>query len=332
MVNILIKPDVLDSEIQRKNRCIEKANVGDQETIHDNINSVCEPWSGQPSRFFFFMINDRTYCGQKLLSPLVMQYGCASLFCSQIKVEMILGYFLRTQTSETGVEIFYKDISAKTRHVLFSELMKNRFIDIYFPYVHLGSKNKMEIASPANGWTVDDHFENLLNWGELEQRKITLDFLAADNVQSSPVIYDPACSTGQFLSLIKKAIPNAMTIGQDLSRDMCDRATPLLDKVIHGDAMCPGVSSASCDYIFFRFLNAEVVSTPMATRLFEAIIPCLKVTGKAIIFGFTPVLIALPYLMQHGFTIHGCNAALPEQGVIIQYYIIGRPCIASQFF
>ena len=140
--------------------------------------------------------------------------------------------------------------------------------------------------------------------------------------KSSPVVYDPACSTGDFLYAIKTAIPDAMVIGQDLSEAMCKEARRKIDRVVHCDALSPCMPVDSCDYIFFRFLNMTVVSSEQAKALFEAIIPCLKHDGKAILFGFTPVLIPLPYLIKRGFRILSCNMSVKEKNALIQYYVI----------
>ncbi len=115
-----------------------------------------------------------------------------------------------------------------------------------------------------------------------------------------------------------------MVIGQDLSQDMCALASQKIEQIRHGDALSPCVPKGSCDYIFFRFLNMTVVSSAQAKTLFEAIIPCLKKDGKAIIFGFTPVLIAQPYLVKQGFRVLSCNAAIREDESLIQYYVVEK--------
>lgn len=71
----------------------------------------------------------------------------------------------------------------------------------------------------------------LLN-GERSQRKISVDLIRSDGM-FSPIIYDPACSTGDFLYSIKAAIPDAIVIGQDLSQDMCAQASQKIDRVTH---------------------------------------------------------------------------------------------------
>jgi isonocardicin synthase len=253
----------------------------------------------------------------------MLDLGCQVLFCSYIKAEMILGKLLRVQTSEVGIDIYYEDIAPQSRLALFEQLMNDKMIDIYFPYVPLKKDDHTEYTSSAAGWKINPKLSSFLLNGERSQREISIDLIKSDG-KFSPVIYDPACSTGDFLYSIKTAIPDAIVIGQDLSQDMCAQARQKIDQVTHGDALFPCLPMESCDYIFFRFLNIHVISCSEAKALFEAIIPCLKKEGKAVLFGFTPVLISLPYIIKKGFRVLSCNAPIKSENAIIQYYIIQK--------
>ncbi len=285
------------------------------------IGSVFEAWNKQPIRFFIFEVDGVQYCGRKLLSPIVTEHNSPGFFCSLIKVEMLLGRFIRPQISQEGVEILYEEMSSAQRTELFSQLRSNRMIDIYHPFVNLTKPEHLEINTPDEGWFIDEHRANLLSIGEQHLRDVSVKLVKNDKLPK-PVIYDPACSTGDFLSQIKRTIPDTTVIGQDISADMCKWASQKVDKVIHGNSMFPGVETQSCDYIFFRFLNAEVVSTSIAKKLFEKIIPCLKATGKVVLFGHTPVLISAPYLKSKGYYITQCNEYLESENAIFQYYVV----------
>lgn len=310
-----LKPSLIHRELQLAQKHMNKQ--------HASIDSVFEAWNAYPHRFFFFNHKGQTYCGQKLISALMLELGCPVLFCSHIKAEMILGALLRVQTSETGVEVYYENITVQNRFILFDELMNNRMIDLYFPYVPLTKNDRKEYTSSSTGWRVDSKIADFLLKTEFSQRKISAQLIKADD-KPSPIIYDPACSTGDFLYHIKTEIPDATLIGQDLSQEMCIQARQKIDQISHGNALSPCVPTDYCDYIFFRFLNVHVVSCDQAKVLFKAIIPCLKQGGKAILFGFTPVLIPLPFLMQQGFKILSCNAAEAEENTLIQYYVIQK--------
>ena len=318
-----LKPSLIDREILRSQKIHDKQLSKNFDKQNASVESVLEAWSEYPHRFFFFNCNSQIYCGQKLISESMLDLGCQVLFCSYMKAEMILGKLLRVQTSEVGIEIYYEDIAPQSRLTLFEQLMNDKMIDLYFPYVPLKKDVHKEYTSPPAGWKINPQLSSFLLNGEQSQRKISIDLIRSDG-RISPIIYDPACSTGDFLYSIKAAIPDAIVIGQDLSQDMCIQARQKIDRVTHGDALFPCVPIESCDYIFFRFLNINVISCFQAKALFEAIIPCLKKEGKAILFGFTPVLISLPYLMKKGFRVLSCNAPVKSENAIIQYYIIQK--------
>jgi len=54
-------------------------------------------------------------------------------------------------------------------------------------------------------------------------------------------LYDPACSTGQFLSTMREALPKAYLIGQDLSAHMVSFAKKRVDEIYCGNAVQPKV-------------------------------------------------------------------------------------------
>lgn len=234
---------------------------------------------------------------------------------------MLLGKYIRCQISQEGVEVFYQELSLQERLECFETLKKSRSIDIYYPFVHLNKNTRQEITTPKEGWFITEDRAHLLSIGEHHFRKISIELLAR-NKEESPIIYDPACSTGEFLGELKQAFPNAMVIGQDVSEQMCNYAKNRLDKVIHNDSISPGVENNSCDYIFFRFLNAEVVSTSLAKKLFARIMKCLKSGGTAVLFGHTPVLISYPLIRMLGYHIVACNAYVLDHDALCQYYII----------
>lgn len=311
---------MIDRELLRSKKIHDKI-FSDKQDL--SIDSVFEAWTEYPHRFFFFNYDGRTYVGQKLISTSMLALGCPVLFCSHIKAEMILGSLLRVQTSEGGIEIYYENIASAKRETLFEQLMNDRMIDLYFPYAPLTREGHKEHVCPPTGWSINPKLASFLFTGESSQRDGSVDLIKKDG-KRAPIVYDPACSTGDFLYAIKTAIPDATVIGQELSQDMCRQAMQKIDRVTHGDALFPHVPIDYCDYIFFRFLNMHVVSSEQAKILFEAVIPCLKKDGKAILFGFTPVLIALPYLIKNGFQILSCNRAAKAERTLIQYYVMQK--------
>lgn len=285
--------------------------------------SVSELWEGQPHRFFMFEIDGRTYVGQKLLSPLITVHGSPGLFCSLVKPEMLLGELVRVQTSQEGVEIFYKPFALSERLKIYETLSNGRGIDLYYPFNQMSKTDRKEVNTPEEGWFITEERAEILGLGEVHLRRASVDLVLRDGLKN-PVVYDPACSTGQFLSSIKAAVPGAYVIGQDLSAQMCSYAAPKLDEVIIGNSMEPGVADNSCDYVFFRFLNSEVVTTTLAAALFKRLSQCLKPTGKAILFGHTPVLVSKALMEMEGFNVLSCNERLPNDQAVFQFYVLER--------
>ncbi|MCH9755213.1 MAG: class I SAM-dependent methyltransferase [Candidatus Rickettsiella isopodorum] len=323
-IDIWYEASQIKPEIYVREKAIQAFHLQQMQlkALHnETIASVFEAWEDQPIRFFFFAIGSQTYCGRKLLSDIVTCHGSPGFFCSLVKIEMLLGELIRSQVSQEGVELFYKPLSFTKRCQIFEQLKNHREIDIYYPFVHLSKVERLEINTPEQGWFITKERAHLLSLGERYLRKISADLVKSGG-NKKPIIYDPACSTGEFLSVIKQAVPESIVIGQDISPQMCEWAASKLDQVICGNSMNPGVTTASCDYIFFRFLNAEVVSTQLAKQLFIKIICCLKPNGLAILFGHTPVLLAVSFMEHLGFQMKSCNYYIESEMAVVQYYVI----------
>ncbi|AWV02732.1 hypothetical protein DM992_25505 [Burkholderia sp. JP2-270] len=194
--------------------------------------------------------------------------------------------------------------------------------EIHYPFVQLVGADKVEINTPGNGWHIDEHRAHLLGLGEIYLRALSARFLNKLNTQNL-VVYDPACSTGQFLFELKQAHPGIYTIGQDISADMIRFAEGKADELHVGDSLHPKPAEKSVDLIFFRFLNAEVVSRSKALDLFRSVMRCLKDGGYAVLFGHTPVLLNRSELLGEGCRVHSCVAAV-EDGSVVQFYVIQK--------
>ena len=88
------------------------------------------------------------------------------------------------------------------------------------------------------------------------------------------IVYDPACSTGEFLSDYKNSFPKSHTIGHDLSQEMIDYAKDYVDESFCCNAFDSPLKDNSVDLMFLRFLNSEVVNTQMAYKIFKVFFRC----------------------------------------------------------
>ncbi|WP_199444350.1 class I SAM-dependent methyltransferase [Umezawaea beigongshangensis] len=84
-------------------------------------------------------------------------------------------------------------------------------------------------------------------------------------------MFDPACSTGTFLSSPADAVPRARCLGADLSPATVRRAAARSANVVVADAAHPPLPPGSVDLLVVRFLNAEVVPRATAGPLFTAL-------------------------------------------------------------
>jgi ubiquinone/menaquinone biosynthesis C-methylase UbiE len=64
------------------------------------------------------------------------------------------------------------------------------------------------------------------------------------------------------------------------------------------DAHDVAMSDSQCDVLILRFLNAEVMTREDAHQIFQEMVACVKPGGTMLLFGHTPVLVAVPYLAQ----------------------------------
>ena len=318
--SIHIPNDVYVYENSDKAKRYERFNFG--KFYPNSINSTSELWEGQPHRFFIIKVNGKVYLGSKTISEIVTKHGSPGFFCSKVSKEMILGELEYFQTSQVGVEVFYSEVEKAEIESVFEFIKNDSSVEIHYPFVQLVGNDKQEISTPSHGWHIDENRANLLGLGELHLRQLSADFLRRFNPKGL-VVYDPACSTGQFLYELKLAHPEIYTIGQDISPEMIKFAEGKADELHVGDSLNPKPARNSVDIIFFRFLNAEVISRLQAIPLFKSVMGCLKDDGYGVIFGHTPVLLNKSELAKEGYHVHSCNKML-QDGSVVQFYVIQK--------
>jgi isonocardicin synthase len=278
-----------------------------------------------PKDYFFFKHNGVNYFGRKTLSTLYLEGKQPYKKCNQIKATMILGLLLRHQTTEKGLVFYYKPLQNDEKVFLFMQMKANLKTDIYFPFPSFDKKLQEYVQSvdawdPTGGELADD-----LNVGEAHIRDYTHELLSTYNLTGKK-IYDPACSTGEFLGSIKKRFPETYTIGQDINPDMIKhaKAHSPIDELHAGTALYPAVGPNSVDFIFLRFLNTSVVSTAVALQLFTKIANCCKDDGIIIVFGFTPVLLSGEIFEMLNLKVKQNIAYSKQHDSVFQYYVLQK--------
>lgn len=163
-----------------------------------------------------------------------------------------------------------------------------------------------------------------LSLGEKNIREYTISILKQFGNLNRKKVFDPACSTGEVLHTIKSNFPECYTIGQDLNPQMVNYAKDKLDEVYLGGSINNCIPEESVDFVFFRFLNVEVVSTEMVYKLFNSLIKKCKIGGYIIVFGHTPVLVNSKYMEYMGFEILQRNGVTKDKKRIFQYYLLKK--------
>ena len=280
-----------------------------------------EPFDGLPQNLYLADVEGTVVFGRKLISPLKLRGELAELTCCRIDAASIIGVHLSDQVHEDGYTVHHVPVTPAEKLWLFSRIAAAPEVEIVYPFAYLHGGR--ERRSPEAGWSVDEHRADNLGVGEEILRRYTTRYLRSRDVTRA-TLYDPACSTGQFLADLKREFPATTTIGQDLSPDMVRLAARRLDRAVHGDAIHPAVDDGSVDYMFVRFLNSEVVTTTAAMALFRALAPKLATDGRMVVFGHTPVLLQESFFRQCGFAAEQCSGSSNHSNYVFQYYVLRK--------
>ncbi|XP_069133210.1 isonocardicin synthase-like [Argopecten irradians] len=301
--------------------------------VDRDIERIDERFCDFPQSIFFLDVGiygglsgSRKLVGRKILSDYWVSGKIPELHCSLVTADMVLGLFCDERITESGVQVTYFPLTNSEKLKLFTDIMTgdSSSVEIRCPFPLLRESDKKELCSPAEGWKVDNVYDTMLSCGEERLRQYTVQFLETI-AMSAGRFYDPACSTGVFLSTLKKAFPESYTIGQDLSQQMADFSRERVDEVYCANAMSPKILMGTADACFIRFLNSEVVTSANAEVLLNALLPTVREKGYIIIFGHTPVLLSSSNLSRlSNFSLIQSVGISTDRMGIFQYYIIQR--------
>ena len=264
--------------------------------------------------------------GRKLLSDLWVKFKIPEIHCSFITASMILGVFVDERLSDSNITVFYHPLGDSEKLRVMKNIMNENYLEteIICPFPVLRDSTRQEWGSPPEGWIVDDAYDVMLGCGEERLRGYSIQFLKEAGLEK-PLLYDPACSTGVFLSTLQKALPGSYTFGQDLSQQMANFAKERIDEAHCANAASPKIKPGTADAVYIRFLNSEVVKTPEAEVLLEALLRTVKSGGYIITFGHTPVLLSSSnFRCLKDFRLRQCIGVTVDKTGIFQYYVIQR--------
>ncbi|KAK7505034.1 hypothetical protein BaRGS_00003604, partial [Batillaria attramentaria] len=302
------------------------------------VESLFESWHDTPQSVFFIRHEHHTLpthddiaghvrfsVGRRILSHQFRSGKIRELHCSLVTPSMLLGVLEDQRMREDGVVLYFRSYSDHEKMFVMQSLIKNlKEAELVFPFPVLQPGTLKELSCPPDGWDIDEPLAEQLGEGEVILRQyaqIWLKSLERDDLR----LYDPACSTGQFLSSMRSAVPKAHLIGQDLSAQMVSYAKKRLDEIHCGNAIEPKVPENSVDVCFVRFLNSEVVKVKDVLTILEPLSRRVKVGGHLIIFGHTPVLLSAADLRRmHGWRVEQSLGGGAQWGGVFQFYVVKR--------
>ena len=330
--------ELVVSEINRleKYRIVEDAkpvSLVDWKVVSERyLERLEESLFGLPQSVFFLDIRKPgqpgavRLVGRKLLSNFWVKFKIPEIHCSFITAGMILGVFVDQRLSDSVVSVHYHPLTNPEKLKVMEDITLNdgKEVELTYPFPLLRESTRSEWGSPPEGWIVDDAYDAMLAGGEELIRAYSIQFLKQIGVEK-PILYDPACSTGVFLSTLHKALPGSYTIGQDLSQQMADFAKVRIDEAYCANAATPKIKLGTADVVYIRFLNSEVIKTSEAEELLSALLPTVKSGGYIVTFGHTPVLLSSSiFRCLSGFRLTQCVGVALDKTGIFQYYVIQK--------
>ncbi|MBI2375014.1 MAG: methyltransferase domain-containing protein [Deltaproteobacteria bacterium] len=292
-------------------------------TVPRTIDVVTERFDELASALFHLRVGGELLLGRLRLSEHWERGWTERMHDASVQSDSLLGPVVDLRISTGGVTAFYRPITDAERRDAFAAAAVDPHSELIFPYPSLLGANGAELESDALGWTGSPELELALDQGEAPQRRWLVRWLAGQDLRGARV-FDPACSTGTFLAAVREAQPGCITIGQDLSESMIARARSRLDEAHVGDSIRPAVLDGSVDLLLLRFLNASVVTTAQAHRLFERLLKTVRVGGRIVLLGFTPVLLSGAAFERLGLSIVRRLAHDEETASLHQCYVLEK--------
>ncbi|MEB0046580.1 MULTISPECIES: class I SAM-dependent methyltransferase [unclassified Pseudomonas] len=289
------------------------------------LNRHLEPLGPGLHHLFVLRVNGSDWVGRKILQ----QDHCGGRYISSLlKPWMLLGPLTQLHWSNEGVAVYFRQVTLQDKETTFNIAQAQPDSEICFPFPVVDDAGLEEVC-PLQYWHCDESLAKQLDADETHLRQYCATLL---KTMASPgaVIHDPACSTGEFIAHLARELPDRRCLGSDRSPSMIDHA-----KLRHGcssvdfflsDACNIASTGIRCDVLIARFLNAEVMTRKQAQRTLQALIPCVKPGGTLLIFGHTPVLLAMPYLAQT-LKLHLISsvAAREGQSELFEFYQLRVP-------
>lgn len=242
---------------------------------------------------------------------------------SLVEAAMILGPIVASRVTAAGITVYYRPACADAAVRWLAEAATDPTASLCYPYARMELPGT-ETAPPDEDWNPDPEFCTSLDRDEEHLRTAAHDVLRRLGWRGG-VAYDPACSTGTFLSSLKSVFPATRTIGQDRNAGMASLARARLDEVHAGDSIRPAVARHSVDLLVLRHLNVAVTTSAQAAARFRAAGDSLRPGGHCLVFGHTPVQLPAAFFEMQGYRVLSQLAATPSGHALFEFYVLEKP-------
>jgi len=308
-----------EREWLRREREIDAA-VGDRGFgTADRLSSWTEESPFALCQYFLLRLAGQTWLGRKLVPEGRTDPS------SVLTPRMLMGEFATMRFTRDRVVFYFTARSAGERAAALARSAKDSEADIDFPFPRLDS-DWNEALVPPHVWDGTAELADSLDPDEAHFRAAAAIALR-DLVRPGDTLYDPACSTGRFISSLGAAFPDCRVLASDASPRMVELARRRIPDAFVADGLgCP-VPQESVQVLVVRFLNSEVLSTRAAVDGFHSLLRLIAPGGHALVFGHTPVLPAVRHLAaQNELVVRSAVAATPgTEDEVFQFYLLHRP-------
>ncbi|MGW7417908.1 class I SAM-dependent methyltransferase [Streptomyces sp. NPDC054863] len=289
----------------------------------DRLGSWTEKSPFALCQYFLLRLGNTTWLGRKLVPE--DRTDPASVLTPR----MLMGEFESLRFTRQQVEFYFTPRSAQTHEDVLARAAKDAEADLDFPFPRL-DRDWNEALVPAHVWDGTAELADNLDPDE-EHFRAAAAIALRDVVRPGDTLYDPACSTGRFVSSLGTAFPECRVLASDASPKMVELARRRIPEAFVADGLTRPVPDGSVQVLVLRFLNAEVLSAEAAVEGFRSLVRLIAPGGHALVFGHTPVLPAVRHLAgETGLEVRSSVAAVPGRpDEVFQFYLLHRPAVTA---
>jgi len=293
--------------------------------FEDELNRFIEPLGPGLNQLFVLRVKGCDWVGRKVLQQ---EHGGGWRLSSRLKPWMLLGPLTHLHWGNEGAVLYFRSVDQQQKHAAFGDALGAPDSEIYFPFPVMDDTGA-EFVCPADYWQVDESLATQLDADEAHFRQQCVAVLKS-GISPDSMIHDPACSTGQFIAHLARELPGHRYLGSDRSASMIDYAQRQHGHgsvtFFLGDARQAAANGIRCDVLILRLLNAEVMTRCEAQQTLRDVLAGVNPGGLLIVFGHTPVLIAVPYLAEVlQLRLESCVAARSGHTELFQFYCLRVP-------